>query len=170
MMSRSGIYIRNRNDQQDKLTPKRGAAYPGTRWFYNNWDFDAAASPSRRSPTKIYSTPYAMTSPFPCAFRISIAPARRKTTSKTRPILSTPLICPRATWLVSGLLAIGHGMWGKTLWGNPGFIDFSVYPTTSFAARNEFKAEGWTGRWGYGMLWWAWEVPMYPGNSWSGPY
>jgi CubicO group peptidase (beta-lactamase class C family) len=42
LMSRSGIYIRSGNDQQDKLSPKRGAPYPGVRWFYNNWEFDAA--------------------------------------------------------------------------------------------------------------------------------
>jgi Beta-lactamase len=42
MMARSGIYIRSGNDQQDTLSPKRGSSYPGVRWFYNNWDFDAA--------------------------------------------------------------------------------------------------------------------------------
>jgi len=68
-----------------------------------------------------------------------------------------------------GLIAIAHGMWGKALWGDPIFLDGSVYPTTRFADRNEFKAEAWTGRWGYGMLWWAGEAPMYAGNVWTGP-
>jgi hypothetical protein len=68
------------------------------------------------------------------------------------------------------LIAISHGMWGKALWGDPSFLDCSVYPTTRFADRNEFNAEGWTGRWGYGMLWWAGEAPMYVGNVWTGPY
>jgi hypothetical protein len=31
MMARSGIYIRSGNDQQDKLSPKRGSSYPGVR-------------------------------------------------------------------------------------------------------------------------------------------
>ena len=69
-----------------------------------------------------------------------------------------------------GLIAIAHGMWGKALWGDPSFLDCSVYPTTRFADRNEFKAGGWTGQWGYGMLWWAGEAPMYAGNVWTGPY
>jgi hypothetical protein len=68
-----------------------------------------------------------------------------------------------------GLIAISHGMWGKALWGDPSFLDYSVYPTTRFADRNEFKAEGWTGRWGCGMLWWAGKAPMYAGNVWTGP-
>jgi CubicO group peptidase (beta-lactamase class C family) len=42
LMVRSGIYIRSGNDEQDKVAPKRGSSYPGLRWFYNNWDFDAA--------------------------------------------------------------------------------------------------------------------------------
>ena len=42
LMSRYGIYIGNGNGEQDKLSPKRGSSYPGVRWFYNNWDFDAA--------------------------------------------------------------------------------------------------------------------------------
>ena len=42
LMARSGIFIRSGNDEQDKLSPKRGSSYPGLRWFYNNWDFDAA--------------------------------------------------------------------------------------------------------------------------------
>jgi CubicO group peptidase (beta-lactamase class C family) len=42
LMARSGIYIPNGNGEQDKDSPKRGSSYPGVRWFYNNWDFDAA--------------------------------------------------------------------------------------------------------------------------------
>jgi hypothetical protein len=42
LMARSGIYIRSGNDEQDKLSPKRGSSYPGLRWFYNKSDFDAA--------------------------------------------------------------------------------------------------------------------------------
>lgn len=42
LMSRSGIYIRSGNTDQDNVSPKRGSSYPGVRWFYNNWDFDAA--------------------------------------------------------------------------------------------------------------------------------
>ena len=43
MMTRSGIYISDGNGDQAKIMPPRGSYYPGTHWFYNNWDFDAAA-------------------------------------------------------------------------------------------------------------------------------
>jgi CubicO group peptidase (beta-lactamase class C family) len=42
MMSRSGIFLPSGNGDQEKLVPARGSYYPGTHYFYNNWDFDAA--------------------------------------------------------------------------------------------------------------------------------
>src|SRR5579864_710780 len=42
LTARSGIYIASGNKQLDPLTPKRGSEYPGTHFFYNNWDFNAA--------------------------------------------------------------------------------------------------------------------------------
>jgi hypothetical protein len=38
---RSGIFIPNGNGDQDPIAPKRGSEYPGTYFFYNNWDFNA---------------------------------------------------------------------------------------------------------------------------------
>ena len=70
-----------------------------------------------------------------------------------------------------GLFALRSGAWGKTLWGDPGFIQFSTYPTTHFNEVGDwYWSPGWTGRWGYGILWWAWDAPKYPGDIMTGPY
>jgi CubicO group peptidase (beta-lactamase class C family) len=170
LMSRSGIYISSGNDEQDKLSPKRGSSYPGVRWFYNNWDFDAAGIAFEKIAHKdIFD-----------ALRDDLAvPLRLQDFDRSRQrknYVENSTHFEYATYLSTrdlarlGLLAISRGMWGKTLWAEPGFLDYSVYPSTNFAGRNEFKAEGWTGRWGYGMLWWAWEVPVYSGNISTGPY
>ena len=170
LMARSGIYIRSGNDEQDKLSPKRGSSYPGVRWFYNNWDFDAAGLAFEKIAHKdIFD-----------ALRDDLAiPLRFQDFDRSRQqknYIENSTHFEYATYLSTrdmarlGLLAISNGMWGKTLWADPGFLEFSVYPSTNFAGRNEFKAEGWTGRWGYGMLWWAWETPMYPGNNSTGPF
>jgi CubicO group peptidase (beta-lactamase class C family) len=170
MMSRSGIYIRSGNDEQDKLSPKRGSSYPGVRWFYNNWDFDAAGIAFEKIAHKdIFD-----------ALRDDLAiPLRLQDFDRARQkknYIENSTHFEYARYLSTrdmarlGLLAISHGMWGKTSWADPSFLDFSVYPSTNFASRNEFKAEGWTGRWGYGMLWWSWEAPLYTGNVWTGPY
>jgi CubicO group peptidase (beta-lactamase class C family) len=170
LMARSGIYIRSGNDGQDKVSPKRGSSYPGLRWFYNNWDFDAAGLAFERIAHKdIFD-----------ALRDDLAtPLQLQDFDRSRQqknYIENSTHFEYATYLSTrdmarlGLLAISRGMWGKTLWADTGFLDYSVYPSTNFAGRNEFKAEGWTGRWGYGMLWWTWETPTYAGNVWSGPY
>ena len=42
LTARSGIYLPSGNKDSDLDTPKRGSEYPGTRFVYNNWDFNAA--------------------------------------------------------------------------------------------------------------------------------
>ena len=70
-----------------------------------------------------------------------------------------------------GLLAISHGLWGNTQWGEGGIIDYSVYPTTRFEEMEpHYSPPGFTGHWGYGMLWWVWDPPRYPGNTIMGPW
>jgi CubicO group peptidase (beta-lactamase class C family) len=44
LVPRSGIYLPNGSYGQDEATPKRGSEYPGTHFFYNNWDFNAAGA------------------------------------------------------------------------------------------------------------------------------
>jgi CubicO group peptidase (beta-lactamase class C family) len=170
LMSRSGIYIRSGNDQQDKLSPKRGSSYPGVRWFYNNWDFDAAGIAFEKIAHKDIFDALRDDLAVPLRFQDFDRSKQRKNYVENSTHFEYATYLSTRDMARLGLLAISRGMWGKTLWAEPGFLDFSVYPSTSFAGRNEFKAEGWTGRWGYGMLWWAWEVPEYSGNVWTGPY
>jgi CubicO group peptidase (beta-lactamase class C family) len=170
MMARSGIYIRSGNDQQDKLSPKRGSSYPGVRWFYNNWDFDAAGLAFEKIAHQDIFDALRDDLAFPLRFQDFDRSRQRKNYVENSTHFEYATYLSTRDMARLGLLAISHGMWGKTLWAEPGFLDFSVYPTTNFAGRNDFKAEGWTGRWGYGMLWWAWEAPQYPGNVWTGPY
>ena len=170
MMARSGIYIRSGNDQQDKLSPKRGSSYPGVRWFYNNWDFDAAGLAFEKIAHQDIFDALRDDLALPLRFQDFDRSRQRKNYVENSTHFEYATYLSTRDMARLGLLAISHGMWGKTLWAEPGFLDFSVYPSTNFAGRNEFKAEGWTGRWGYGMLWSAWEAPQYPGNVWTGPY
>ena len=170
LMSRSGIYIRSGNDGQDKLSPKRGSSYPGVRWFYNNWDFDAAGIAFEKIAHKDIFDALRDDLAVPLRFQDFDRSQQRKNYIENSTHFEYAAYLSTRDMARLGLLAISHGLWGKTLWAEPGFLDYSVYPSTNFAGRNEFKAEGWTGRWGYGMLWWAWEVPVYSGNVGTGPY
>jgi CubicO group peptidase (beta-lactamase class C family) len=170
LMSRSGIYIRSGNDEQDKLSPKRGSSYPGVRWFYNNWDFDAAGIAFEKIAHKDIFDALRDNLAVPLRFQDFDGSRQRKNYVENSTHFEYATYLSTRDMARLGLLAISRGMWGKTLWAEPAFLDYSVYPSTNFAGRNEFKAEGWTGRWGYGMLWWAWEVPVYSGNVWTGPF
>jgi CubicO group peptidase (beta-lactamase class C family) len=170
LMSRSGIYIRSGNDEQDKLSPKRGSSYPGVRWFYNNWDFDAAGIAFEKIAHKDIFDALRDDLAVPLRFQDFDRSQQRKNYVENSTHFEYATYLSTRDMARLGLLAISHGLWGKTLWAEPGFLDYSVYPSTNFAGRNEFKAEGWTGRWGYGMLWWAWEVPLYSGNISTGPF
>ncbi len=170
MMTRSGIYIPSGNDEQDKISPKRGTEYPGVHWFYNNWDFDAVGLAFELATHKDIFDAMRDDLAIPLRFQdFDRARQKKNPSANTRHFEYATYLSTRDMARL-GLLAMSHGLWGKTQWADGGFIDFSVYPSTHFADRDELKAEGWTGRWGYGMLWWAWDVPFYPGNIASGPW
>lgn len=169
--SRSGIYIPNGNSEQDNLTPRRGTKYPGTNFFYNNWDFDAAGIFFEKTTHKdIFD-----------ALRDDLAiPLRMQDFDRGRQkknFIPNSTHFEYATYLSTrdlarlGLLALTKGNWVRTQVADPGFIDWSTYPTTHVDEMHDgLRTFGWTGRWGYGMLWWAWEVPPYPGHVFTGPY
>jgi CubicO group peptidase (beta-lactamase class C family) len=171
MMSRSGIYIHSGNGDQEKIVPQRGSFYSGTHWFYNNWDFDAAGIAFEKiTHQDIFD-----------ALRDDLAiPLRFQDFDRSRQkknFVPNSTHFEYATYLSTrdlarlGLFALYSGTWGKTSWGNPDFIHYSTYPTTHFTDMGEpFASPGQTARWGYGILWWPWDAPPYPGDIISGPY
>jgi hypothetical protein len=96
--SRSGIYIPNGNTGQDATTPKRGSEYPGTHFFYNNWDFDALGTAFEKLTHRTSSTHCATTSPFPLACRTSIERAKKRTSHQSPFIPNMRCISQLATW------------------------------------------------------------------------
>ena len=171
MMTRSGIYLADGNDDQMKIMPPRGSYYPGTHWFYNNWDFDAAGVAFETLTGKDLFD----------AMRDDLAiPLRLEDFDRSRQkknMVPESKHFEYATYLSTrdmgrlGLFALTHGGWGKTVWGDPGIIEYSEYPTTRYVEMDpRYVSPGGTGRWGYGMLWWAWDPPLFPGNVNMGPW
>jgi CubicO group peptidase (beta-lactamase class C family) len=50
--ARSGVYHPVDEGDDPSKTPKRGSKEPGTYWFYNNWDFNAAGAVFERMSDK----------------------------------------------------------------------------------------------------------------------
>jgi CubicO group peptidase (beta-lactamase class C family) len=171
MMSRSGIYIPSGNGDQEKILPKRGSAYPGTRFFYNNWDFDAAGIAFEKLTHKDIFDALRDDLAIPLRFQDFDRTRQKKNYGTTTNHFEYATYLSTRDMARLGLLALRNGAWGSTVWGDPGLIEFSTYPTTHFSEIGDwYWSPGWTGRWGYGILWWAWEAPKYPGDIMTGPY
>jgi len=171
MMSRSGIYIPSGNTGQEKIEPPRGSAYPGTRFFYNNWDFDAAGIAFEKITHQDIFDAMRDDLAIPLRFQDFDRARQKKNYGTTTNHFEYATYLSARDMARLGLFALRSGAWGKTLWGDPGFIQFSTYPTTHFNEVGDwYWSPGWTGRWGYGILWWAWDAPKYPGDIMTGPY
>ena len=171
MMTRSGIYIPDGNDEQAKMMPARGSYYPGTHWFYNNWDFDAAGVAFETLTHKDLFD--AMRDDLAIPLRLqdfNRARQRKNAVADSKHFEYATYLSARDMARL-GLFALTHGGWGKAVWGDPGIIEYSEYPTTRYAEIDpRYVPPGETGRWGYGMLWWAWDPPLFPGNVNAGPW
>lgn len=171
VMSRSGIYIPSGNTDQDRISPKRGTEYPGTHFVYNNWDFDAAGIAFEKITHKDIFDALRDDLAIPLRFQDFDRSRQKKNYGTETNHFEYATYLSTRDMARLGLFALRSGGWGNTVWGKPGFIQFSTYPTTRFEEVNDgFKAPGWPWRWGYGILWWAWDLPKYPGDVMSGPY
>ena len=171
MMSRSGIYIPSGNGDQEKILPKRGSAYPGTHFFYNNWDFDAAGIAFEKLTHKDIFDALRDDLAIPLRFQDFDRARQKKNYQPDSTHFEYATYLSTRDMARLGLFALRDGAWGKTVWGDPGTIQFSTYPTTRVDEMgNLYNPAGTTGRWGYGILWWAWDPPKYPGDIMTGPF
>jgi CubicO group peptidase (beta-lactamase class C family) len=171
LMSRSGIYLPSGNADQAKLLPHRGSYYPGTHFFYNNWDFDAAGMAFEKLTHKDILDALRDDLAIPLRFQDFDRARQEKPPYTDSPHYGYKLALSTRDMARLGLFALRSGQWGKTLWASPDVIQFSTYPTTHFSEVGDwYWSAGSPGRWGYGMLWWAWDAPKYPGDIMTGAY
>jgi CubicO group peptidase (beta-lactamase class C family) len=165
LTARSGIYLPTGSSGQKDYMPPRGSAYPGTQFVYNNWDFDAAGFAFEKlSGQDIYqalqndlATPIGMQD-------YVIARQKKIPTEGLHPEFAMYLSTRDMARL--GLLMLNSGTWnGKTLVP----ADWVRYSTSLITPFRDiyplmFRNYGEPERWGYGLLWWVWDGPMFPGG------
>ena len=172
LSSRSGIYIPNGDGDQDTIAPRRGSEYPGAHFFYNNWDFNALGTAFEKLTGKdIYD-----------ALRDDLAtPLQMQDFDQARqkkviyPDHAHPLY---PMWLSTrdlarlGVLMMLDGKWGDKQVADGSFLTWSTWLVTPFTEINPtlMRNPGLPMRWGYGRLWWVWDAPAFPGNTYIGPF
>jgi CubicO group peptidase (beta-lactamase class C family) len=172
LTARSGIYQPSGNEELTSLSPRRGAQPPGTYFQYQNWDFNAAGTAFQNLAGKdIFD---ALESDL--AKPIGMQDFDR---SRQRKVSSMPdSVHPEYAMYLStrdmarlGLLMLADGNWnGKQVIPR----GWSARITTLVTPHHEmhplqFSLRTRAGLWGYGMLWWVWDAPVWP-RMVTGPY
>ncbi|HWJ54650.1 MAG TPA: serine hydrolase [Vicinamibacterales bacterium] len=171
LTARSGIYLKSGNDGLDAVAPKRGSEYPGTRMQYNNWDFNAAGTAFEKLSGKtIYQAleedlarPLGMQD-FDRAKQVKV-PSPGSVHPEYVMRLSTRDLARL------GLLMLRHGRWRDAQVLPDQWVRWSTTMITPFARVHPtgLSVGGQPDRWGYGVMWWVWEEPMFPGGASTGP-
>ncbi len=169
--ARSGIYLPSGNEELDPLTPKRGSEYPGTHFVYNNWDFDSAfKSFEKLTGNNVYD---AVESDLarPIGMQDYSATQQKKITNADLAHLQYAIYLSTRDMARLGLLMLRWGDWnGKQVVPS----DWIRYTTTLITPFDEINPTGLhirgrPERWGYGVMWWVWDAPVFPGNIYNGP-
>lgn len=159
LTSRSGIY-HAAADQDPSVLPPRGAHPPGTRWFYNNWDFNIlgvilaqqSGTPIAQDFARRIAEPLQMQDYDPAHLYFKSIPQSRHPAYKLR-------MSARDLARI-GLLFLQEGQWGTEQ------IIPGEWVRLSTAAHTDFG----NGR-GYGYSWWVGTAPLpaSAGNTPSSP-
>jgi len=175
LMARSGIYLNAGNANLTDQSPRRGAQPPGLYHQYQNWDFNAAGTAFEKlTGQNIYD---ALGSDLAAPLGFQDWDRKRQQKVDVMPDSRHPeyaMSLSTRDMARLGLLMSRHGMWRDARILPPGWSSQitslvtpsdQIHPAGAGGAGLATRA----GRWGYGLMWWVWDAPPYPGVI-SGPY
>ena len=175
LMARSGIYLDSGNDELTRLSPRRGSQSPGTYFQYQNWDFNAAGAAFE----KLTGLDIFEALEVDLAKPIGMQDFDRKLQRKNSSLPES--IHPEYAMYLStrdmarlGLLMLRNGVWDKKQLVPKEWISRITTLVTHADQIHPIGAGGaglatTQDRWGYGMLWWVWDAPSWPGTT-TGPF
>jgi CubicO group peptidase (beta-lactamase class C family) len=172
LTARSGIYLPTANEELTNLSPRRGSQAPGTYFQYQNWDFNAAGTAFEKLTGKDIFVALEEDLAKPIGMQDFDRSRQRK--NSEMPITKHPeyaMYLSTRDMARIGLLMLADGNWsGKRVMpkGWAGRITTLVTPSHDIhPIALAYPTQ--IGRWGYGMLWWVWDAPVWPGTL-TGPY
>ncbi len=172
LAARSGIYIPNGDTDQDSVAPRRGSELPGAHFFYNNWDFNALGDLFEKLTRKNIYDALRDDLAVPLGMQDFDRARQKKTTYPDHAHPLYPMWLSTRDMARLGTLMLMHGRWGSKQIASADLLGWSTSLVTPSAELNPtpFRTAGFPTRWGYGRLWWVWDAPFYPGNSFMGPF
>lgn len=172
LTARSGIYHSTANTELTELSPRRGSQAPGTYFQYQNWDFNAAGTAFEKLTGKELFAALEEDLAKPIVMQ-DFARSRQRMNNEMPVSVHKEYAMYLSTRDMArlGLLMLADGNWdGKQVMpkGWSGRITTLVTPSSDIHPM-QLSAPTQAGRWGYGMLWWVWDAPVWPGVV-TGPY
>jgi CubicO group peptidase (beta-lactamase class C family) len=173
LLARSGIYLPTANKELTDLSPKRGSQAPGSYFQYQNWDFNAAGAAFEKLTGKDIFQALEEDLARPIGMQDFKRSLQRK--NDEMPITKFPeyaMYFSTRDMARLGLLMMADGQWNGTQVmpkGWAGRITTLVTPSHDIHPMTIGGYRAQIGRWGYGMLWWVWDAPNWPGPP-TGPY
>jgi len=170
--SRSGIYIPNGDGDQDNIAPRRGSEFPGTHFFYNNWDFNALGTLFEKLTGKNIYDALRDDLAIPLQMQDFDRARQKKPVDPDHAHPGYPMWLSTRDMARIGVLMISGGRWGGKNLADASFLGWSTSLVTPFSEINPIFMHNAAlpARWGYGRLWWVWDAPVYPGDVSIGPY
>jgi CubicO group peptidase (beta-lactamase class C family) len=168
--ARSGVYHPASNPGDlTYLAPRRGSREPGSRWLYNNWDFNAAGAAFERMTGKNIYDAFRDDLAVPLGMQDFDRRRQQKSGNQTRsqyPAYHFMLSTRDMARL--GLLMLRQGKWGDRQLIPADWVSRSTAIRTP---RTEMrpKALRLAGPMGYGYMWWRWDEP-YATGPYEGAY
>ena len=169
LMSRSGIYLPEGAPDPDPSDnpPARGSQYPGTFFYYNGWDFNAAGTAFEKLTGKnIYD---ALQTDLAEPIGMQDYDKKRQKKNSGMPYTVHPeyaMYLSTRDMARIGLLMLRSGEWnGKRIlpdsWAK--YLTELITPAHDiFPSSLRFAQTTGPSRWGYGRMWWVWDQPKLP--------
>jgi len=172
LTARSAIYHPTANKELTDLSPRRGSQAPGTYFQYQNWDFNAAGAAFEHLTGKDIFAALEEDLAKPIGMQDFDRSKQRK--NDEMPITRFPeyamYLSTRDTARM-GLLMLADGEWSGKRFMPKGWSGRITTLVTSASDIHpmQISMRSQANLWGYGMLWWVWDAPNWPGVI-TGPY
>ena len=171
LMSRSGIYQFYVEEGMNQ-PPRNGSQYPGSFFSYQNWDFDAAGTAFEKLTGRNIYDALETDLARPLAMQDFDRNKQKKGAQGIHREYAMYLSARDMARL--GLLMLREGEWnGQRIlpvgWAK--YLTTLVTPASTTSPMPVWATQN-TGpaRFGFGVTWWVWDQPHYPGDLDAGPF
>jgi CubicO group peptidase (beta-lactamase class C family) len=169
LMCRSGIY--HPTDAPDTDTsddpPVRGSQFPGTFFYYNGWDFNAAGTAFEKLTGKNIYEALQTDLAQPIGMQDYDVKRQKKVSAMPYSVhAGYPMWLSTRDLARIGLLMLRGGEWnGKRImpdhWSE--YLTDLITPARDiFPSSLRFAQTTGPSRWGFGRMWWVWDQPKLP--------